>query len=185
MIRPGRDEHEVRMQGRSYELNQFEPSLGLVNLVEAPWSPGEKMLVAGGWETFAVPALIELLTDGDSTGGLSGVICAKDTSGRWATYDPRRFPRESLAECLLRNIPQGLTVEETFFEQFRLKAKARSWGQVDFAISVWMGVFLLLLAGGRIWLLWERTRIQTQLSRARNDRVLGSASPGQAVVRRE
>jgi hypothetical protein len=165
VIRPGQQEDDVQIQGRRYKIDQFEPSLALLNLVDAPVSAQEKLLVAGGWQTWAGPALTRMLIDPDSPGNLHGVVCARDAAGRSVAYDPRHTPRESLAESLLHNIPPGLTMEETVFERFRREARTRSAGHLNFAISLWLGVLLVLLAGGRIWLLWERARIHHQMHR--------------------
>ena len=174
VARPGRRPGEVRVQGRTHRLEEFEPSVAWLNLVPAPWSPTERILVGGGWETYALPTLTRLVWDADSRGHRYGLVCAMDAEGRSVAYNPGQGQAQALGKRLIHQMPRGLTIEETVLSRFEQNAEARGTAKWNFRLSVWIGVVLLLLITGRIWLLWERSRLQRAADRQLENR--GTAS---------
>jgi len=169
VARPGRRPSEVRVQGRLHQVDEFEPTVAWLSLVQAPWSEQERFLVGGGWESYALPSLTRLVWNPESRGHRFGMICAMDAEARSVAYDPRLGQAQALGQRLLRQMPRGLSIEETVLRRFEQNAQARTIAKWNFRISLWIGVVLLLLVTGRIWLLWERSRLQRAADRSLND----------------
>lgn len=153
---------DVYLQGRKYPLSRFEPTLAMMSQFPSQWSTNHMLIAAGGWQTFAVPALARMLTDPESAGHIYGEFSAMDANGRAAAYDPNVTQPESLAECLFRKIPAGLTPEQTILQRFEEESRLRRSTRINFAVFVWTGAILFLLIACRIWLLWEQSRVHRQ-----------------------
>jgi hypothetical protein len=122
-------------------------------------------VAAGGWQTFGVPALRRMLTDPDSPGHTYGEFSAMDAHGRAAAYNSKATQPESLAECLFRKIPAGLTPEETMIRRYAEESSTRRSSRINFAVFVWVGTLLILLVMCRLWLMWENARVNKRVSR--------------------
>jgi hypothetical protein len=149
----------VRMQGNEVAVASFEPSLVFVQLLGSPWSPGEWLAVAGGWNAFATAPLMQLLTDPEVTAELHGNICALDDGGRLAAYESRGPARDSLAERIHSRIPSGLSTDETRLRAEAQQVRLRWHGWVNNAIFYTCGILFGLVVGCRVLLMWERTQL--------------------------
>jgi Bacterial cellulose synthase subunit len=148
----------VSIQGRGYKLSAFEPTAVLLQMRPSPWSVEETMVVAGGWRSFAVPALKRLFAQAAQAGQLYGNLCALDANGRSAAYDTRRPSRKSFAERLLAQMPPGLSVDVTNQKLALQNAGAEQSAHLNTVIVYGFVGVLLLSVCIRLLLLWERER---------------------------
>jgi hypothetical protein len=158
----------ARMQGHEVNIASFEPTLAFMQMMTSPWSQGELLVVAGGWQEFATPTLLRMLTAPESAGELYGNVCAMDALGRVAAYETRSPARDSLAERIRNRIPVGLTVEET---QERLEAQSsrlRGHGWTNTLVFYACGVLFVLLVGCRFLFMWEHAHLLRQVGGRRH-----------------
>jgi len=158
----------VRMQGRDVSLASLEPSLAFLQMTASPWSPGELLVVAGGWDEFATPTLLRMLAEPETAAELSGNICAMDVDGRVAAYDTRIPARDSLAERIQGRIPHGLTVDQTKERLEAQKALRRWHGSVNTVVFYGGGFLFVFIVGCRLLFMWERTRLLKAARREQN-----------------
>jgi len=147
---------DVYMQGRKYSVSGFEPSLGFLQLVPSRWSRGNLMLVAGGWETFATPAVKWMITDPEAPSGVYGDVCAADANGRIAVYEIVRPSIESLGERIRTMIPRDLTVEETNLRLSKRQDVARRAHLINETVFYGFGALLVILVLLRLLLVADR-----------------------------
>lgn len=146
----------VRMQGRRARVERYEPSLAFAQLLDSPWSPGDKVVLAGGWQWFSSPGMRRLLLDPDTTGKLPGDLGAIDGEGRAVAYNTREVAADSFAERLRRRMPLGLNAAET---DHRTKV-SRAWAEASLAFNhrmSWVcGGLVVLLVFARLALVLPR-----------------------------
>jgi hypothetical protein len=168
----GRD--TVRVQGRSNRVSDFEPNLTLMQMLASPWTRGEWLVTAGGWQGMDLGTMRHLVTAAPGEGRIFGNLAAADGQGRFAAHDSRRAMPEHFAQRLQREIPRDLTVAQT---EDRLK-KARAWRKQSLAtnrILAWsVGIVIGLVVLGRLLLVWERGRHYKRTSQQENS--LGTVS---------
>jgi hypothetical protein len=111
-----------------------------------------------------------MLMDPGLHGKFFGRFAAMDGKGRSASYDPTVTQPESLAECLFRNIPLGMTPEETVARHYAMESRRRKSALVNFGVFLWASVILVLLTSCRVWLMWERARAHRRHRKADAER---------------
>ena len=153
----------LQVQGGAYALGRFEESMGILMLLDSPWSNEDKLIAAGGFQTFALPALHRMMHDEKSAGKKYGVVSAMDAQGRWMGYDPAKGT-EPLVDAFMNRIPAGLSLEQTLQRERERESRSRWLYQFNFAVMVWTGVLLLLLIACRVWLMWERMHLHRKKS---------------------
>ena len=116
------------------------------------------MLVAGGWETLATPALQWMITDAEAPSGVYADVCAADANGRIAVYEIGRASIESLGERIKTMIPPGLTVEETNRRLSQLDEHARRSRLINETVFYGVGALLIILVLLRLLLVADRRR---------------------------
>lgn len=161
------------MQGRDHKAAAFDPTLAFVQMMPSPWSDGDTLVLAGGWKDYATPAMSRLL-DPASPEPLRGNVAAIDALGRVANYDLRKIEMESFAERVQRQIPPGLTAEESLHHISILEARsasARRWNHLTFYVC---GSLLLMLVLGRLGFMWEQARLRRKS--LAEEKVTGGAS---------
>jgi hypothetical protein len=146
----------VRIQGRLHPMSQFEPTLGFVHLMPSPWSKGEQVVAAGGWQEVSPVAVKDLIERAAPAGKLAGDLCAADVRGRIAVYDTRHPKLESFVQILQRHIPEGLTENETQRQVEAAALRAERSSHFNRRISYVVGGAMLLLVFVRFLLLWNR-----------------------------
>lgn len=154
----------VRIQGRSYRVSTFEPSLVFVQSIASPWDEQERLFVIGGWQGFSVPEVKRLFTEAAPSGQLFGNIAAMDSQGRVAAYDTRRPGTESFAERLNRVIPPGVNAADstTGLVQYKQRVdRSKQWNRIVFYSG--LGLMTLLVAA-RLALMWDRARTRARTS---------------------
>ncbi|HXG49212.1 MAG TPA: cellulose biosynthesis cyclic di-GMP-binding regulatory protein BcsB, partial [Methylomirabilota bacterium] len=155
----------VRMQGRRARVERYEPSLAFAQLLDSPWSPGDKVVLAGGWQWFSSPGMRRLLFDPDTPGKLPGDLGAIDGEGRAVGYNIRDVAADSFAERLRRRMPLGLNAAET---DHRTKV-SRAWSEASLAFNHRMsqvcGGVVLLLVLARLALVLPGRMLGTTASR--------------------
>jgi hypothetical protein len=164
----------VRMQGRKRPVAQFEPGLLLAQILPSPWWPGEALVLAGGWNDCAGAALKQLLINPESKQKLLGNIGAADSQGRAIGHDTRRGTLESFADKIQKQLPRGLTIEETTRHLQQQETRARQSARYNRLLLFCTCALLLTLAGARVALLWERERSRKQLQQG--EKPLGGAA---------
>ena len=156
------------MAGRDVSLASLEPSLAFLQMTASPWSPGELLVVAGGWDEFATPTLLRMLAEPETAAELSGNICAMDADGRVAAYDTRIPARDSLAQRIQGRIPHGLTVDQTKERLEAQKALRRWHDSVNTVVFYGGGFLFVFIVGCRLLFMWERTRLLKAARREQN-----------------
>ena len=131
----------------------------------SPWSPGEMLVVAGGWHEFAAPTLLRMLTDPEIAAELNGNVCAMDAAGRVASYDTRKPARDSFAERVQSRIPPGLSVIETTARLAARREFMRRHGRFNTTIFYTCAALFVLIVGCRLLLMWERARLLKEAAR--------------------
>jgi len=158
----------VRMNGRTYKLAGFEPSLALIQLLPSPWSGDETVVAAGGWHNFSTPTLERMLTEAAASGKLFGNLAAMDAAGRIAAYDTRKISPECFAERVHRQIPLGLSVEETSRRLSADEVRSRRTARLNNLILYFAAGLLLFLVLCRIALHWDQERRRKKSLREEN-----------------
>jgi hypothetical protein len=165
-----KEESLVYMQGRRYSIADFEPSLTFLSLCASRWTPGNAMLTAGGWDTFATAGLTWMLTDAQSPTRVFGTICVMDERGRVATYDTLHPSTDSLGERIRTFVPAGVSAEETARRLSRLEDRAKGSERINHLLFFWFGGLLIFLLLVRLMLTWDQSR--------RRERVVHSQPAG-------
>lgn len=150
------DGDTIRIQGRDHRVEQFEPGLLWAQMLPSPWTSNEVLVAAGGWQTFALPALARLVADPAGHPPILGDLCAIDAQGRTAFYDSRRILPESFADRIRRHIPRGLSVEATRARLAEATANGHRANGWSWRILLIAGSLLLLLVAARLVLQWDR-----------------------------
>jgi len=149
---------KVDMQGRSYDVAQFEPSLTFLQLVSSRWSQGDITLIAGGWNTFALPGVEWMLTDREAPASVYGNIAARDDRGRLAIYDTLRPETQALGERIMTFLPRDLSAEQTNRGVQSAQENLIRSRQINEAVFYAIGGICLLLVLFRLLLIWDRAR---------------------------
>ena len=131
------------------------------------------MLIAGGWETFAMPAVKWMITDPEAPSRVYGDVCASDANGRIAVYEIVRPSVESLGERIKTMIPPDLTIEETNQRLSKRADIARRSHLINDTVFYGCGALLVILVLLRLLLVADRRR-----SRARAIHTEGSVTAG-------
>jgi hypothetical protein len=155
---PARQTNVVLIQGRKNPISTFEPSLLLMQLLPSPWSSDQTLVAVGGWNGFANPALLRMLTDAPAHGRIYGNLSAMDALGRTAAYDSRLTSAESFSERINRQIPLGLGLAETARELKAEQARVRQTARVNNLILYLAGGVLLFFVVVRLYFLSDRER---------------------------
>lgn len=163
-----------RVQGRAHKLGEFEPSLAFMNLVRSPWSGSDWLIAVGGWLEVPENPVKNLLRDSARNGVLRGNLCAMDATGRFAACDTRKPMLTSFAEILRRNIPQGLTVDETAERMVDYERHVYASGRENRLVSYIAGGVLVVLVFGRMLLVWAREWDRKRV--LRHERPLGGTT---------
>ncbi len=148
----------VEMQGRRYDVAQFEPSLTFLQLVSSRWSPGNITLVAGGWNTFALPGVEWMLTDPEAPASVYGNVAARDDRGRLAIYDTVRPETQALGERIKTFLPRDLSAEQTNRGVQSAQENLIRSRQINDTVFYSIGGLCLLLVLFRLLLVWDRAR---------------------------
>jgi hypothetical protein len=150
----------VRIQGRRHRLDEFEPTVALVNMRPSPWSPGAEMILAGGWRDLGGESLRRWLFEPEVRSRIHGDLAAVDIEGRVALYDLGEFNEESFAERLKRMIPAGLSAAETRHFLAQEEARMEDSRKTNWMLALAFGSLLILLLGLRVWFMWRRVRLR-------------------------
>ncbi len=160
------DSTVANVQGRVYELSSFEPSLALVHLLPSPWSPNDALIAAGGWQTTPPDTVKAIFREAAPAGRLFGNLGAMDALGRTAVCNTRQPMLESFAQLLQRQIPKGLSVEQTAEQLIGFEQDAAYSVRTNRILSWLTGTCLFLVVAARLLLTWERELRRRKIMRS-------------------
>jgi hypothetical protein len=147
------DAEVVAIEGLALNVADFDPTLAFTQMMPSPWSDGHTLVLAGGWNDYAIPSMKRLLLDPSSPGQLYGQLGAMDILGRTAAYDRWTMSPDSFAERVLLQIPSGLSSSESHRRVAARDARiavGHRWNWITFWTS---GVLLVVLVLARLLLM--------------------------------
>jgi hypothetical protein len=129
-----------------------------MQMISAPWSDKDWLVMAGGWQDMDLNATKRLIASAPSAGRIYGNMAAMDDEERFAAHDSRQPGLEYFAQRLRQQIPAGLTAEQTARRAGGADGRREHSLYINRLLTWFVGIFIAVIVLGRLVLARERTR---------------------------